>query len=606
MNNTIDPITMTVISNALDTIAKEMGIVMMNTAYSPIFNEGRDFSCALFDENAEMIALAECVPAQLGAMAVTAEWTIDEIGKENFHEGDVYLHNDPYRGGCHLPEYCTVAPAFYKGELLGFLATIGHMAETGGKVPGGFPGDAVEVFQEGLRLPPVKIVDRGKDVDDIWNIIMANVRTPRYSYGDLRAMIAACERGKMGFTELVNKYGLEYFRNVVKELKDYAERRMRAEIDEIPDGTYKAEGYYADNDGVVDKPFKFKVKIIVKGSQMIVDYTGSDRQAQGPINSTYGVTQSGTWNALLHLVRSRDIPGNIGRYRPVKTIVPPGTVVNVEYPNPSVGGNSENHMHIVDLIFQALKEAVPDRVPAEIGGSSIAVTYGGTHPDTGEPYTLYNSDPCGWGGRPWGDGNNCVNPYNGNCNMIPAECLETRFPVVYHEWCLRDDSGGAGKYRGGLGMIKTFTVTAPEMRFSSFVEREAIAPLGIWGGKSGEKTAILVRLAGDKKWSTFKERFGTACNGKFSDIKLKRGDSVRIFIPGGGGWGDPQERPLDLISRDVEEGFVSKERAAKDYEVAFKIAQSKLQIDLKKTAEIRERGRKNRKAKHGHQIGSSC
>ena len=441
----IDPVTMTVINNALETIAKEMGVVMTNTAYSPIFNEGRDFSCALFDDSSEIITLSGGNPAQLAAMVITVEWTTREIGKHNFHEGDVYLHNDPYRGGCHLPEYCTIAPVYYKGQLLGFVSTIGHMMEVGGKVPGSFPGDAIEVFQEGLRMPPVKIIDRGKEVEDVWNIIMANVRTPRYSYGDLRAMIAACERGKRKFVELVDKYGLEYFEKALRELKDYAEKVMRAEIDEIPDGTYEAEGYYADNDGVVDKPFKFRVKITVRGDEMVVDWTGSDRQAQGPINATYGVTQSGTLNAILFLVNSRDIPGNSGRYRPAKVIVPPGTLLNVEYPNPSVGGNTECQGHIIDLMFQALKKALPNKIPAELGGSSIAVTYGGIHPDTGEPYALYNSDPCGWGGGPWGDGNNCVNMYHGNCNMIPAECLETRFPILYSEWSLRDDSGGAGK-----------------------------------------------------------------------------------------------------------------------------------------------------------------
>jgi len=423
---------------------------------------------------------------------------------------------------------------------------------------------------------------------------MSNVRTPRYSYGDIRAMIAACERGKKRFIEIVDKYGLELFTSVVKELKDYAERRMKAEIDEIPDGTYKAEGYFADNDGIVDRPFKIRVKIIVKGDQMIVDWTGSDKQAQGPINATYGVTQSGTWNAILHLTNSRDIPSNAGRWRPVKTIVPPATVVNVEYPNPSVGGNSETHAHIIDLAMQALRFALPDRVPAELGGSSFAVTYGGIHPDTGEPYTLYNSDPCGWGGRPWGDGNNCTNMYNGNCPTAPAETLETRFPVVHEEFRLYEDSGGAGKYRGGLGMIKTFTVMAPQMRLSSFIEREKISPRGIWGGKDGARSAILIRIAGEKRWRTFKEAFHVVCNGKFSDIKLKRGDSVRMMMPGGGGWGNPLDRDLNLVLRDVEESFVSKQRAMKDYRVTFKRAHGKLQIDEKKTAQLRKRIKKKK------------
>lgn len=444
----IDPVTMTVIHSYLETATREMGIAMKNTSYSPLFNEGLDFSCAILDEKGEMIAQAEFCPAHLGAISIITEWTIDEIGIENFHDGDVILHNDPFRGGCHLPEYCVIAPVFYRDTVVAFVACIGHMTEVGGMVPAGFPGDAIEVFQEGLRLPPVKIVEKGKDVEDIWNIILANVRTPKYSYGDVKAMIGSLYVGKRRIIELIDKYGVEYFRKVKEELKDYSERRMRAEIKEIPSGTYLWEEVFADNDGIVDKPFWIKIKVIVKDDQMIVDYTGSDKQAQGPVNATYGVCASGTWNAILHLT-SKDIPGNAGRHRPVKIIAPPGTVLNVEYPGASVGGNSETHPHIVDGIFNALAKALPDRVPAELGGTSGIVTFGGIHPETGEPYAMLNSEPCGWGGRPFADGNSAVNMYNGNCTIVPVEVLESRYPIVHEELSLNEDSARSREIQRG-------------------------------------------------------------------------------------------------------------------------------------------------------------
>jgi len=589
----IDPVTMTVIHSYLDTAAREMGIAMKNTSYSPLFNEGLDFTCAIFDEKGEIIAQAEFVPAQVGAMTVVAEWTINEVGIENFHDGDVILHNDPFRGGCHLPEYCVIAPVFYKDTLVAFVACIGHMTETGGMVPAGFPGDAIEVFQEGLRLPPVKIVDKGRDVEDIWNIILSNVRTPRYSYGDVKAMIGSLYVGRKRVTELIDKYGVDFFRRVKEELKDYSERRMRAEITEIPSGTYEWEEVFADNDGIVDKPFRIRIKVVVKGDEMIVDYTGSDKQALGPVNATYGVTASGTWNAILHLT-SKDIPGNCGRHRPVKIIAPPGTVLNVEYPGASVGGNSETHPHIVDGIFGALARALPDRVPAELGGTSGIVTFGGIHPDTGEPYAMLNSEPCGWGGRPFADGNNAVNMYNGNCTIVPVEVLESRYPIVHDELKLNENSCGAGRYRGGLGLIRTYRIDG-DLRLSSFIEREKVAPRGLQGGKDGSKATVQVRSGDDRRFRTFKAKFGVKCNGKFSDIHLKKGDVVKLVMPGGAGWGKPMERDLDAIVRDVEEGYISNARAIKDYCVAFKTEDGKLVIDQEKTKKMREMLRERRK-----------
>ena len=250
----IDQVTLQVVNNYLVTTAREMGIAMRNTSYSPLFNEGLDFSCAIFDAGGEMIAQAEFCPAHLGAIIYVVEWTILEIGSENFHEGDVVFHNDPFRGGCHLPEYCVIKPVFDDGELIAYTACIGHMTEVGGKVPGGFAGDATEVFQEGLRIPPLKIIEGGRDVEAVWNIIMANVRTPRISYGDLRSMIGSLYVGERRIHELVAKQGRARFAALGEAIKDYSERRMRAEIAEMPDGEYAFEDNVIENDGVTSEP----------------------------------------------------------------------------------------------------------------------------------------------------------------------------------------------------------------------------------------------------------------------------------------------------------------------------------------------------------------
>lgn len=583
----VDPVTMQVINNYLVTTAREMGIAMKNTSYSPLFNEGLDFSCAIFDEKAEMIAQAEFCPAHLGAIMYILKWTVEEIGIENFHPGDVVLHNDPFRGGCHLPEFTVIRPVFYDSKLVGFVCNIGHMTEVGGKVPGGFPGDATEVFQEGLRLPPVKIIKEGQDVEDIWNIILANVRTPRNAYGDIRAMIGSLEIGVRRIKELIGKYGLPFFMEVKEAIKNYSEKRMREEIKEIPDGVYEFEDYVTDNDGVVDKPSKMRVKITIQDDNMVVDYTGSDKQAKGPVNCTYGVTASATYNALLHLT-AHDIPSNAGCYRPVKIIAPLGTIVNVEYPGASVGGNSEIHPHIVMLLYGALSRVIPDRVSASDGGTSALLAYGGVHPETGEIYANLTNEGCGWGGRASKDGNNVLNVPNGNCVLQPVEVLETRYPLIFEKVALHEGSGGAGKYRGGLGSIRQFRVSADEMITSAFIEREKQDPWGLFGGKPGKKATILIRKAGEDRFRTFKDVYHVTCNGKFSNVVVTKGDSISIITSGGGGYGNPLERDSELIERDVREGFISKDQASEEYQVVFK--PNNFEIDVEATKKKRLKG----------------
>jgi N-methylhydantoinase B/oxoprolinase/acetone carboxylase alpha subunit len=580
----VDQITMQVINNFLVTTAREMGVAMMNTSYSPLFNEGLDFSCAVFDETGEMIAQAEFCPAHLGAILFIVEWTIHEVGVENFKPGDVILHNDPFRGGCHLPEFCVIKPVFYQDEVVAFVTNIGHMTEVGGKVPGGFAGDASEVFQEGIRLPPVKIVEGGQDRDDIWNIILSNVRTPRYAYGDLKAMIGSLYVGERRVLELLDRYGVETYCEMKGAIKDYSERRMREEIVNMPDGVYSYEHYAIDNDGITDKPLKLRVTVIIEGDEMIVDYTGSDKQARGPVNCTYGVTASATYNALLHLT-DRDIPSNHGCYRPVTIIAPPGTIVNVEYPGASVGGNSEIHPHLVMAIYGALKDAIPDRVSAFDGGTSELLAIGGIHPDTGEVFANLSNEGCGWGGRATKDGNDALCIPNGNCAIAPIEVLETRYPILHREFSLNEGSGGAGQNRGGLGYTREIQIQAEEMRVSGFIERNVIEPEGFFDGKPGKRSAFLVKVGDHDDYETMKQAFNTACDGKFSDAYMYEGDVIRLVTSGGGGYGDPLKRDFERIERDVAEGYISREQAESDYKVVLRPDGT---VDPEATTRLRE------------------
>jgi N-methylhydantoinase B len=588
----VDQVTLQVVNNYLVTTAREMGVAMRNTSYSPLFNEGLDFSCALFDEKGEMIAQAEFCPAHLGAIIYVVEWTILEIGRENFAPGDVVLHNDPFRGGCHLPEYCVIKPVFSTDELVGFVVCIGHMTEVGGKVPGGFAGDATEIFQEGLRIPPLKIVEGGRDIEAIWNIIMANVRTPRMSYGDMKAMIGSLYVGEQRMTEIVERYGIEQFRTIKEAIKDYSERRMRAEISEMPDGVYPFSDYVIENDGITREPARLMVEVTIDGDHMTVDYTGSDKQRRGPVNCTYGVTASATYNALLHLT-DHSIPSNHGCYRPVRIIAPPGTIVNVEYPGASVGGNSEIHPHLVMALYGALAPALPERVSAHDGGTSALVAVGGVHPDTGDTFANLTNEGCGWGGRATKDGQNALCIPNGNCALQPIEILESRYPMLHEALAIHDGSAGAGRNRGGFGYTRQFRVLSDELRVSCFIEKEEIRPWGLFGGEEGKNSAILVSTDDGASFATMSEAFGVACDGKFSDVYLKRGDTLRVVTSGGGGYGPAIERDFDRIEEDVRQGFISREQAADEYSVVFGDASERIDLDatVARRASQTERGR---------------
>ncbi len=585
-NSPSDLVTLTVVYNRLRGIVEEMGTTMMRASYSPIFSESLDFSCVLFDRAGNMLSQTEFSPAQVGAIRFVVKWLIAEVGEENLKPGDVVIHNDPYRGGAHMPEHVVIKPVHYEGELFGYVANIAHMVEVGGMAVGGFATTATEVYQEGLRLPPVWLMREGDYNQDIWRIIMANHRAPRYSWGDLHAMLASLDVAEKRVHELLDAYGVERIGEITRDLMDYAERWMRQELSAIPDGEYTFEDYLED---ACDPPIRswVRLRLVVDGDAILADFTGSDPQGPHVLNCTYGVTASAVYNAIFNLVDD-DIPHNDGAYRPITVVAPPGSITNVSEPGASVGGNTETHPRLWEIVLGALAKALPDRISAATGGTSCNFLFGGIHPHTNRFYVHYHFDGVGWGGRAHADGNDNLCVPNGNCRTTPVEIFETRYPFVEWSHSLRNDSGGPGRYRGGLGSERVLEVTAPEITVSALYDRMVSGPWGIFGGGGATTSALLAKLSGETQFRTFREVFGTKSNSRVANIKLKRGDQVILRSPGGGGFGPPEERPPESVLEDAQDGFISVEAARDYYKVAVDESNGQLAINEPATADLRD------------------
>jgi N-methylhydantoinase B len=555
----LDMVTLNIVSGILVSICRDMGVTLMRTSYSTIFSESLDFTCGLALPTGELIATGDFCPSMIGGLPLLLHSCVQEIPLDTLREGDVLVHNDPYRGGLHTPEHTFFKPVFVNGEIIGFSVSIGHICEVGGMAPAGFAGEATEVFHEGLRVPPVKIVRQGEDVPDVWRLLLANVRTPRYNYGDFRALIAATDLGERRMAALVHKHGKEAFLRNVQELMDYSERRMRAEIAQIPDGKYTFEDYMED-DGIEDKAYLIKATVFVQGDELVVDYTGSDPQAKGPINATLGVAWGATYNAVLQLTDST-IPKNSGCFRPIKVLARPGTVVNVDFPGPSVGGNTESHCRIANTVMGALAPALKARSAATDGASHSNFLFGGRDRETDEFFCCYDLTPVGWGGRSFADGNDAVGGINGNCPHTPVEVFEYRYPWQVEEFRLVGDSGGPGTFRGGLALTKTVRSLDTEMTFSYMSDRQKLAPWGLHGGLPGSKAELLMQRGSGEAWMTISQAFNKPSPSKFANVPIHPGDRILITSPAGGGWGPPEQRDRALIAEDIREGYVSAAQA---------------------------------------------
>ncbi len=561
----MDMVTLNIVNGILVSICRDMGVTLMRTSYSTIFSESLDFTCGLALPTGELIATGDFCPSMIGGLPLLLRSCVAEIPLSSLNEGDVLVHNDPYRGGLHTPEHTFFKPVFVDGEIMGFSVSIGHVCEIGGMAPAGFAGEATEVFHEGLRVPPVRIIRGGEDVADVWRLLLANVRTPRYNYGDFRALIAATDLGERRMADLVRKHGKAAFRDAARDLMDYSERRMRAEIAQIPDGRYSFEDYMED-DGIEDRAYMIRVTVFVQGEEMVVDYTGSSKQAKGPINATLGVAWGAAYNAVLQLTDST-IPKNSGCFRPIRVLAPPGSMLNVNFPGPSVGGNTETHCRIANAVMGALAPGLKDRSAAADGGSHSNFLFGGNDPQTGEFFCCYDLTPVGWGGRSFADGNDGVGGINGNCPHTPVEVFEFRFPWHVEEFRLVDDSGGAGAFRGGLALTKTVCSSA-EMTFSYMADRQKMAPWGLHGGLPGAKAELLFQRESSDEWLTITQAFNKVSPSKFANVPIHPGDRIRIASPAGGGWGPPAERDPARLAEDLREGYVSAAQASALYHAA--------------------------------------
>lgn len=586
----VDHITQRVITNAFHSICEEMGHTMIRTANSSLFVEGRDFSCAIVGPDAELIAAANYDPSHLSAMALTVEFAVLYFGIDNVRKGDVYLVNDPYRGGGHLPDITLIRPVFADDGLLGFAVNRAHHIDIGGMAVAGFPGTAHSIFQEGLRIPPVRWYSAGEENRDVIEMITLNMRFPKDQFGDFQAQLASTGTAEKRLLRLAERYGADVVRGCMEESKDHSEALMRSVIREIADGCYRFVEYL-DDDGATDRPYKIEVAVTVAGDDVTIDYTGTSPQAKGPVNSSYGNTLSSTFNAMLQLL-GPDVPFNNGCFRPIKVIAPRGCLLNPVPPAPCFGGVTEVSIRIIDAILGALAPVARDRVGAACYGTCINFSGGGFDPVRDESFGFYFFIEGGWGACSWRDGWNATPNPTSNFNDYPVEWIETTLPVRYHEARLNTDSGGPGRWRGGVGTVRTIEVLADSVEINALGERFIVPPFGLEGGDPGAVNAVLMRSSRDGDWKSIPEALGAASPSKFHGVSADKGVWFRMVSGGGGGHGPALDRPPEAVVDDVAFGLVSREAAAREYGVAvIETADGALGFDASATRSLRQQMR---------------
>jgi len=571
-----DPVELEVFKNLYHSIAEEMGAALRRTAFSPNIKERRDYSCAVFDSAGQVIAMGDHMPVHLGSMPMSVAAAVEACVLE---PADMVMLNDPFRGGTHLPDITLVMPVYLdlavessgRGRPLHtqtskpnfYVASRAHHADVGGMYPGSM-GPCREIYQEGLRIPPVKIMRKGKIVADVLALLLNNVRTPEEREGDLGAQIAACQTGARRLQEICDRYGIARAQRAAANLLVYSEKMMRAFLRTVPSGRYQAEDFL-DDDGVGKNPVRIAVTIEVKSSSVetrrdasssaakkkhtapiTIDFTGSDPQVQGAINAVEAITYSACFYVFRCLLQD-DVPATSGLMRPIRVIAPPGTVVNAKPPAAVAGGNVETSQRIVDVLLKALAQAIPDRIPAAASGTMNNLTIGGTdlrledlrlddrgygnrHSGnrTGESFAYYETIAGGMGARPNKDGVSGVHTHMTNSLNTPAEALEYAYPFRLRQYSLRPNSGGAGKFTGGNGIVREIEVLT-DAQVTLLADRRIRGPYGLAGGRDGApgRTSIIHR-----------DGSTVELPGKTS-IPLRAGERIRIESPGGGGWGRP-------------------------------------------------------------------
>jgi N-methylhydantoinase B len=547
----LDPVTVEVVRNKLDGIANEMELTLLKSSCSPIVKEGLDASASLFTLQGETLAQAVAIPIHLATLIPCVARILAEFPLETMREGDLYCMNDPYLGGTHLPDIAVIMPVFARGRPLAFAAAMTHHQDVGGMAPGSVPTDATEVFQEGIRLPPLKLREGDKFNDTLLRILRRNVRIPETFEGDLMAQVAACSVGARRLSALAESYGDNHLTAIFADLLDRSEAMTRDVLRSLPNGTYRAVDFL-DNDGVdLDRRIRIEVAVTVDDNGMSIDFAGSSPQVRGPFNAV----PSGSLAAACYVVRAitdPTIPTNGGCFRPIALRLPEGSIVNPREPA-AVNARTATIKRIAGAILKALAQAAPNRVPADNGGELLVLAFGGARPD-GTRYVTGELVAGGSGASALKDGVDAIETDATNCMNLPAEALELDAPIRVHRVALRADSGGAGTRRGGLGTVREYEILHGDVRFTHRGERHFIAPAGRAGGGDGAMARTVIHRT-DGSEETVPSKLVTT---------LHAGDRVVMETAGGGGYGDPVARGPTQVRADLADGKITA-KGAKAY-----------------------------------------
>jgi N-methylhydantoinase B len=557
----LDPVTLAVLNGRLVQIADEMDATLYRSAFNPIIAEAHDACHGLYhaETGATLVQGTSGLPIFVGAMAFAVKAVIDKVARDGgLDAGDTFLFNDPYDGGTHLNDVRLVRPLMRDGTVFCWLASVGHWLDVGGNVPGNFNAKATESFQEGFRVPPVKLIRAGALQQDIIDILSANSRVPLSNWGDLNGQLNALDLGERRLHALLDQYGDDTIHAALAALSARAETLMRANISGLPDGTYSCDDFL-DNDGVTDLALPIALDLTVAGDRMVLDFSRSAPPCDGPLNIARSTTVACCYVALKHLFT--DVPANAGCLAPIEFIIPDTTLLAVSAPKP-VGGYTETILRVIDVIFGAFAKAAPERANGSPFATINALSLAGWR-QHGRRWVMFCFFGGGLGGNPEGDGLNHGNNPISTATIPPVEILESLYPVMFTQWALRPDSGGSGRHRGGLGAIYEVEALADGgAEVFLLGERGKYPPFGVNGGKS----AALNRFI----YETDDGEATPPLVSKVTDIKIRRGQKVRLETPGGGGFGNPATREPERVARDVRLGYISVEAARRDYKVELK------------------------------------
>ena len=567
----IDPITLAVVKSALDSIVDEMAYTVIRTARSEIIKDVMDYSAALCDARGRMIAQAKTIAQHLGAIPDAMASVLAEFAGD-LRPGDVVAMNDPYQGGMHIPDVFLFMPIFWDGEVEAFAVVIGHQTDMGGRVPGSNASDSTEIYQEGLRLPPIKLYEGGTMSRSVRRIIEKNVRVPDRVLGDLGAQYAACKVGERELGRLYTRYGRDEIRRYSAELLDYAERLTRTEIARWPRGTYRFTDHL-DSDGFSDEPVPLTVAVTVHADgHLTCDWTGSSPQVKAALNSTLSFTKSCTYLSVRSVLR-QDVPNNAGVFRCIDVIAPEGSILNPHLPG-ACAARALTGYRMLDVMLGALAQALPDRVPAAGEGGNTVLSIGGQTADR-RPFVIVDMITGAWGGRPDKDGMEAVTNPSQNMSNTPVEVLEAQHPIRLEEYAFVPDSCGAGRFRGGLGLRRRYTLLNEEATLQLRSDRMRFLPYGLDGGGPARGTRNVLNPDGEAR----------VMPAKFA-VELKRGDVVLHEQPGGGGFGDPFTRDPERVAADARNEKITLEYARREHGVILEPGTCK--VDLAATHALRE------------------